>query len=93
MVTLPSLQVSRLSSIDLDVVTVYRSSNCPDAFGSIVNLLDLEKNTIICGDFNICYLENQNHPLIKSLIGLGFEQKVMKVSWGINDNYILYVLF
>ena len=33
-VTLPSLQVSHVSSIDLDVIAVYRSSNCPDALGS-----------------------------------------------------------
>ena len=70
------LQVSCLSSPDVDIIVVYRSSSCRDTISKIHNLIKEEKTTIICGDFNVCYRENNRHSIIQSLHILGFDQKV-----------------
>ena len=38
-----NLQVSHLSSMDVDVIAIYRSSDCKDAFQHIVQMIDFEK--------------------------------------------------
>ena len=76
MVKLPDFQATCLSSHDLDVISVYRSSNCITAIENLCSLATPNKSTIICGDFNICFKENRSHPLIQKLLGLGFEQIV-----------------
>ena len=70
------LQITKLSSNDIDILSVYRSKSCKDAHNEIVSIIDPSKTTLICGDFNVCFIEKQDHPLIKSLLSLGFEQKV-----------------
>ena len=79
-VKLPNLQISRISSADLDVITVYRSSNCSDALRHILSLINMERSTVICGDFNLCFVVRNDHPVIQSLLNLGFEQKVTRAT-------------
>ena len=76
MVKLHDFQATCLSSSELDVISVYRSSNCKTAIEHLCSLVTPNKSTIICGDFNICYNENRSHPLIQKLLSLGFEQVV-----------------
>ena len=71
------IQVSRFTSENLDVITVYRSSR-----GSIVVLKNelkqlvenKEKAILITGDFNICYKSNRNNEISKELEDNGFQQ-------------------
>ena len=37
-------------------------------------MVDVQKRTIICGDFNICFEKNRNSRLIKGLESQGFKQ-------------------
>ena len=41
---------------------------------SLLELVDEQKITIICGDFNICFEKNRNSRLIKGLEKQGFKQ-------------------
>ena len=36
----------------------------------------MEKTTVICGDFNICYKSDRNNTMIKALEEIGFQQLV-----------------
>ena len=40
----------------------------------------MERSTVICGDFNLCFVERNDHPVIQSLLNLGFEQKVARAT-------------
>ena len=71
-----NLQISKLSSNDIDVLVVYRSKSCTDMHNQIIRLIDPTKTTLICGDFNVCFIEKQDHPTVKLLLGLGFDQRV-----------------
>ena len=73
---LVSLQVSKLSSDEIDVICLYRSKQCHGGVEAISGLINHTKTTIICGDFNVCYKENRNHPLIRTILNLGFHQMV-----------------
>ena len=63
MVTSPYLQVTKLSTNTLDIVNIYRSQE--ESFNSVKrhlqNLVNINKNTLIIGDFNFCYLEKTNN--------------------------------
>ena len=74
------LQVSCLSSPDLDVIAVYRSADRNDAFDKICSHIVQGKAIIICGDFNLCYNERRSHKLIQSILSLGFKQKVLQAT-------------
>ena len=39
-------------------------------------MLDHEKNTLIVGDFNICFKENYSNQLIQGLLKIGFVQLI-----------------
>ena len=73
------LQISRISSIDVDIISVYRSASCKNAFEHISKLIVCDKTTIICGDFNVCFIKKKSNQLIQSLLKLGFEQKGVRV--------------
>ena len=74
------IQVSKLSSPDLDIVAIYRSSRCHNASEVLVSILNGAKDTLICGDFNICFKQNRHHPLINILENLGFSQFVKEAT-------------
>ena len=58
----PNMQISKVTSDKVDVITVYRSQK--EAFLSLKNqveaLVDPHKTTLIVGDFNFCYKESKN---------------------------------
>ena len=70
------MQISKLKSAELEVITVYRSDQ-----GNLSELLDILKDlinplvtTVVCGDFNICYLSNRKNKVTKYLEQNGFSQ-------------------
>ena len=52
-----NMQLSKLSSITIDVIAVYRSQNCPydQLNDGIKKLLTADKSSLVVGDFNFCY--------------------------------------
>ena len=74
--------MTKLSSASVDVISVYKSKD-----GSlltlaelIVNMVDPDKTTLICGDFNICLRTNRRNLLREQLEILGFSQQVKEAT-------------
>ena len=70
-----TFQLTKLTSPSVDVISVYRSKKSSQAIAKhLLKLIDLEKITVICGDFNICFKDDRQNWLIKFLEELGFQQ-------------------
>ena len=71
-------QLTKLCSENLDVISVYRSQHCKknDIEVSLIRLINSEKRTVICGDFNICFEKEKHNGLIKTIERHGFKQFV-----------------
>ena len=74
----PSYQITKLTSDSRDIINLYRSSGANTAsFLSHLNqLINLNKHTLVLGDFNICYNEERINPVFQKLRSLGFKQLV-----------------
>ena len=70
--------MTRFTSPIRDVINVYRSrgANTYTFKEDIRMLIDMKRNIVIVGDFNICYRKNANHEIFKMLHNLGFQQLV-----------------
>ena len=68
-------QITLVKSSSLDVISVYRSKegNTNEMAKHLSNMIDLQKDTLICGDFNICFNKDKQNNLIKNLEETGFE--------------------
>ena len=89
------LQVTAMSSTHLDLIVVYKSPTGKDSdlcqmFQTVINP---NRPTIVCGDFNLCFIEDKNCKSISCLINMGFKQLV-QVSTHIEGRHIdhVYVL-
>ena len=76
------INVSKLTSSNLDVLCVYRSSNgnqevLVEYINSVINL---DKNTVIGGDLNLDYQKDQDNTVTRHLLSLGFKQVVAKAT-------------
>ena len=73
-----NLQVTKFTSSNIDIISVYRSSNCNsvELLNKISKITSIKKSVIITGDFNICYLMNRTNRLIQGLESNGFQQLV-----------------
>ena len=71
-----------MESSKLNVIAVYRSEqgNTLELLGHIMDLITPEIDTVICGDFNICYLSNRNNRVTKYLEQNGFTQLVKEAT-------------
>ena len=71
-------QLSKFTSKYIDVVSVYRSSDCKMRFEDVFKRITLskEKPTLIVGDMNICYRENKKNENIQYLEANKFKQLV-----------------
>ena len=72
-------QMTLVGSKHLNIINVYRSfsSDLVSHFiEDLVSLFDDKKKTILAGDLNVCYLGENNHPIIKKLDDLNFRQRV-----------------
>merc|ERR1712208_101651 len=75
-------QVSKLSLEAVDLINVYRSAlgNSSALLNNLQEMIDLEKPSLITGDFNIYYKKNSNHKLVKGLKEIGFKQLVTEAT-------------
>ena len=57
---------------------IYRSvgASSDDFAQDLEKLFDSKKVTYLLGDFNLCFKTESNHPIVKKISCLGFEQKV-----------------
>ena len=71
-----------LSSLELDIVNIYRSRrmDTKEMAEDIKSIINSEKFTIVCGDFNLCYLENRSNEVTRMLEQDGFSQLVQEAT-------------
>ena len=71
-----------MESPKLDVIIVYRSEqgNSVELLDHIKDLITPMKSTVICGDFNICYLSTRNNRITKYLEENGYKQLVKEAT-------------
>ena len=72
------MQLTKMESLEMTVIAVYRSEqgNSVELLQHIIELIPPRGKTIICGDFNICYLSKRNNRITKYLKENGFTQLV-----------------
>ena len=77
-ITKSKAQITFLSSPELDIVNVYRSQgmNNKELASDLKSFINKPKFILICGDFNLCYLENRNNEVTRMLEENGFTQLV-----------------
>ena len=70
------MQISKLQSKEVYVIIVYRSEqgNLTDLAEHLKKLISTEVNTLVTGDFNLCYVSNRNNKVTKYLENDGFTQ-------------------
>ena len=71
-------QMTKITSQKRDIINIYRSHGANNLTfkEDLKYLIDKKKDTIIVGDFNICFKKNPNHEVFKMLIDLGFQQLI-----------------
>ena len=76
-------QLTKMSSEFVDVISVYRSQEgCIDRLlNTLSGVIDWQKTTLICGDFNVCYNQDRSNKLIATLENLGFKQLVQEATF------------
>ena len=76
-------QLSKFTSKSIDVISVYRyqEARIDQLLKDITDIVNWEKRTLICGDFNICYNEDRSNKLIATLENHGFKQLVKEATF------------
>ena len=60
-------QITQISSVNLDIFNIYRSSDNKNLIEFLKPRINEEKSTILCGDFNINYLEGCKNNFFRVL--------------------------
>ena len=70
------MQISKLEAAESHVISVYRSEqgNLTELIERLENLITPGVTTVVCGDFNFCYIANRNNKVTKFLENTGFSQ-------------------
>ena len=79
---LSTLQIVKVSMLEIDSVNVYRSSSHSiiETSEAINSFIDPDKVTIITGDFNICFSKKKTNAISTDLERKGFSQLQMESS-------------
>ena len=74
----PFLQLGRVSLPDVDIITIYRSQQEPPSRAAhfLKELINLEKTTLVMGDFNVCPRRKPTNELNTFLSNQMFNQLV-----------------
>ena len=69
-------QITKFRHDTMDIINIYRSQSghSLEVLDHLKKLIDLERTTMITGDFNICFTENFNNRMIQGLLHLKFDQ-------------------
>ena len=77
-VTKANYQLTKLKSVGMDVINVYRSAGAEntDFVEDLFGLITSGKRTLVLGDFNICYISEFSNLVFQALRSNGFQQIV-----------------
>ena len=70
--------MTKMISETQDIIHIYRSIGASSAefLNDLDKMFDSKKVTYLLGDFNLCFKTESDHPILKKVSQLGFEQKV-----------------
>ena len=70
------IQIVKVSQDDLDSINLYRSNNfsISEAWDILEMMIDLDRTTLITGDFNVCLRKSQMNSISSELSKCGFSQ-------------------
>ena len=76
-ITNPLYQMTKIAVFDINVINVYRSENANTKtfLKDLIDIID-GKQSIIVGDFNLCFVSQNVHPIFKFFKECGFLQLV-----------------
>ena len=77
-ITNENYQMSKIKSETQDIINVYRSANANNNnfIEDLKHLININKDVLILGDFNICYKSQYQNKIFGELRGIGFQQLV-----------------
>ena len=77
-ITRPFYQLTKITSEHQDIVNVYRSDGADDKSfqEDLFGLINSGKQSLVVGDFNICYQTQRSHPLFNAFQRKGYNQIV-----------------
>ena len=69
-------QLTKLISSDIDIISIYRSKECSEQelIIQIKKLIEGDKPTIVCGDLNLCSIDENANAVTKALEAIGFSE-------------------
>ena len=78
----PKMQMTKLKTQEIDIISVYRSSggDPKEMVEELKQLIDMNKTTIVAGDFNFCFIDQRGNFVTKFLEDHGFSQHVTEAS-------------
>ena len=81
-VTEEQIQITKLTGENFELITVYKApkGNDSELKNHFKNLIDLKKPTLVCGDFNMCYIESKRNQSTTYLLQNGFKQLVREAT-------------
>jgi exonuclease III len=88
------MQITKLESPELEVITVYRSEqgSITELLQHLTNMINQDRATVVCGDFNICYQASRNNKITQFLEKNRFLQ-LMKEATHIRGRHIDHFYF
>ena len=73
-----NIQLSKYSGVKLDIIVLYRAPHGND--GSLrdylMRMIDWNRSTLVCGDFNMCFIDNRASRTTRFLLDNGFKQLI-----------------
>ena len=72
------VQITKISASEVDVFNIYRSQEGDknECAIDLRNMIDQSKTSIICGDLNLCFVNQRNNEVTRMLEDNGFVQLV-----------------
>jgi hypothetical protein len=74
-----TFQITKFTSKNMDSINMYRSQNgnLSNVCDYLTGLINMDKTTVITGDFNLCSVTKGNNKITSFLKALGFKQYVI----------------
>ena len=76
------VQISLLETEKVNVINIYRSQGADDEeiVRYLLEMISQVKPSIICGDFNLCYIDERDNPITRMLEDQNFKQLITEAS-------------
>ena len=77
-----TVQITKMSSSEIDIINIYRSQGADnlEVADGLRNMINEEKLTVVCGDFNLCFIDKRENIVTKMLESHGFTQLVKEAT-------------